>query len=93
VLNGIVKYLTIDDKWSNGEIRGLARSLLGVNSDDVDFLTAPFGDYATSSDGQSIVKLDREQSKFLFSSVDSDNVDEYLKKYPEEALDDDKSID
>lgn len=93
VVNVIVKYLTIDDTWDNDEIRNLALSLRGVGKDNVDFLTAPFGKYDTTSDGQSIVRLARKQNQELFADLDNDNIAHYLDKYPKEALAGDKSID
>ena len=92
VLNGIVKYLTIDDSWDNDEIRNLALSLRSLHASDVDFLTAPLGSYDTV-DGQSIVRLAPKQSQRLFDDVDGDNIQDYLDRYPDAKLDDDRSID
>ena len=57
VVGVITRYLTVDDTWSNGEIRNLALSMRSIHTEDVSFLTAPFGSYDTSADGQSIVRL------------------------------------
>ena len=65
----ITRYLTVDDTWSNGEIRDLALSMRSIHTDDVSFLTAPFGSYDTSADGQSIVRLAPAKTKALFSAV------------------------
>jgi LCP family protein required for cell wall assembly len=86
VVGVITKYLTVDDTWSNGEIRDLALSMRKIRTDDVDFLTAPLGSYDTSPDGQSIVRLAKGKSQALFSAVEDDDIERYLKKFPKSAL-------
>jgi hypothetical protein len=87
----VTKYLTIDSTWSNSEIVNLALSLRNIKSSDVQFLTAPLGSYGMV-DGQSIVRLAAKQSKQLFADIKTDNISEYLKKYPLTKLPGDKSV-
>ena len=86
VVGVITKYLTVDDTWDNGEIKSLALSMRNIHKDDVDFLTAPFGSYDTSPDGQSIVRLAPKRTKALFDAVQDDDIQRYLHKYPKAEL-------
>jgi LCP family protein required for cell wall assembly len=92
IVRVITRYLTIDSKWDNGEIINLALSLRNLKSSDVQFLTAPFGSYGTTSDGQSIVRLAPAQSRELFKDVKNDEISKYLHKYPKAELKGDKSV-
>ncbi len=92
VVGSITRYLTVDNTWSNGEIRSLALSMRGIHTDNVAFLTAPFGSYDTSSDGQSIVRLAPAKTKALFSAIADDDIKSYLEKYPKAALGSQQSI-
>jgi LCP family protein required for cell wall assembly len=92
IVKVITKYLTIDRGWSNGDIINLALSLRNLSSKDVQFLTAPFGSYGTSQDGQSYVNLAPAQSRELFRDVKNDEVAKYLRKYPDAELKGNKSV-
>lgn len=92
VVDVTTKYLTIDSNWDNSELIDLGLSLRNLDEKDVQFLTAPLGRYDTSVDGQSIVRLDPKRSELLFSSVDNDNIERYLDKYPGAKLDGSKSV-
>jgi LCP family protein required for cell wall assembly len=92
VINTVTKFLSIDDTWDNDEIRNLALSLRHIHSPDVQFLTAPLGRYGTSADGQSYVKLAPKQSQRLFSDIDSDNLEDYLARYPDADLSGNRTI-
>ena len=92
VVDVTTKYLTIDSSWDNSEIIDLGLSLRNLDEKDVQFLTAPLGRYDTSVDGQSIVRLAPKRSRLLFESVDSDDVERYLDKYPGAKLDGSKSV-
>jgi LCP family protein required for cell wall assembly len=81
VLASLSSYLTIDSTWDNDELRSLAWSLRNLHAGDVDFFTAPFGSYATI-DGQSVVRLDMPQFRFLMRSIDDDHVEKYVARYP-----------
>lgn len=86
VVNVITGNLTVDDSWDSDEIRSLAFSLKKLTTDDVQFVTAPFGRYDTSPDGQSIVRLAPKQSEMLFEAVSNDDISTYLDKYPKAQL-------
>jgi LCP family protein required for cell wall assembly len=92
VVNTITKFLVIDKTWDNDEIRNLALSLMHIHSGDVQFLTAPFGSYGTSDDGQSYVNLAPRQSQRLFKDVADDNIADYLTAYPDATLSGDKHV-
>lgn len=92
VLSTVTRYLTVDKTWDNDEIRELAWSMRNVQSSDIDFVTAPFGRYATSSDGQSIVRLDRQQLQQLVTAVENNKFQRYIAKHPDERLAGSKSV-
>ncbi len=92
VIGSITRFLTVDNTWSNGEIRSLALSMRSIRTDNVAFLTAPFGSYDTSADGQSIVRLAPAKSKALFTAVEDDDVESYLEKFPKSALGSQQSV-
>jgi hypothetical protein len=85
--------LTVDKTWDTDEIRSLALDMRDIKTNDVDFVTAPFGRYDTSADGQSIVRLAPKQSKDLWAAIEDDDIESYLKEYPEEKLADKTSVD
>ncbi|HEY7043663.1 MAG TPA: LCP family protein [Nocardioidaceae bacterium] len=86
VVGAMTKYLVVDNTWDNGEIKSLALSMRNLHSHDVDFLTAPFGSYDRSPDGQSIVRLAPKKSTALFAAVEDDDVQHYLEENPKSAL-------
>jgi LCP family protein required for cell wall assembly len=92
VLKVITSYLTVDDTWSNGEIRDLAMSMRSLNGDDVEFLTIPTSCCDTSNDGQSIVRLERKQAAELFDAITQDDIASYVEAYPDETLEGEKEV-
>jgi LCP family protein required for cell wall assembly len=86
VLKAITSNLTVDDEFSSGEMRSLALSMRGLSSDDVTFLTAPWSGYGTTSDGQSIVELNKKECKALWKAIGSDNIQAYIDKYGGDTL-------
>jgi len=86
VVKVITSNLTVDDSWDNEEIRSLALSLRDIQTGDVQFVTAPFGRYDTSADGQSIVRLAKKQSEALFEAIKNDDISSYLDEYPRAEL-------
>ena len=93
VVGVVTRYLTVDKTWDTDEIRSLALDMRDIKTNDVDFVTAPFGRYDTSADGQSIVRLAPKQSKDLWAAIEDDDIESYLKEYPEEKLADKTSVD
>ncbi|MGH3330852.1 MAG: LCP family protein, partial [Nocardioidaceae bacterium] len=61
-VEAIVKYLTVDSDFSNGDIRSLALSLRSLDQKDVTFMTAPMERY-DNIDGQSVVIIDEKKTK------------------------------
>lgn len=84
-IEAITKYLTVDSDFSNGDIRGLAMSLRSLSQKDVTYLTVPLKRYGYSSDGQSIVVVDKTQTRALFDAVAHDDIQSYIKKYGSQA--------
>ncbi len=93
VVGTVTNYLTVDETWDTDEIRSLALSLRDIRTEDVDFLTAPFGSYDTTSDGQSIVRLEPKQSLDLWTAIKDDDIEGYLKQYPDQGLGSPTSVD
>ena len=95
MLQAVVRNLSVDDGFSGGDIRGLALSIRGMSSDDVTFLTAPLGKYGRSSGGASIVRLDGQQSEALWDAVAEEEIDDYVRRYGDEAgeLEGDRGVD
>ena len=91
-LGALTKNLTIDDDWTDGDIRGLALAMRGISADDVQFLTVPTAGYGYDDNGQSIVKIDNLKSKQLFNLMKTDNVQKYIEQNPKETLDGDKTV-
>ncbi len=80
-LKAVVGNLTVDEEFDNGEIRGLALSLRGLQTSDITFLTAPFGSFGTTEAGASIVRLDERQSEVLWKAAAQDQMAGYLERY------------
>ncbi|MDQ3484635.1 MAG: LCP family protein, partial [Actinomycetota bacterium] len=93
VVGVVTGYLTVDKTWDTDEIRSLALDMRNLKTEDVDFVTAPFGRYDTSADGQSIIRLAPKKSQDLWAALQDDDIDEYLDKYPGEKLGDKTSVD
>lgn len=79
-VEAIVKYLVVDDDFTNSEMRSLALSLRSLEEEDVTFVTVPKKRYATV-DGQSVVVVDKAQTQALFGAVANDDIGSYLKDY------------
>jgi LCP family protein required for cell wall assembly len=82
-LRAVTENLTVDEDWETEEIRKLALSMRGLETDDVTFLTAPLKRYDTTEDGQSVVILDQSQNEVLWRTVENDKVAKYLRRYGE----------
>jgi hypothetical protein len=60
-------------------------SLRGLEEKDVTFLTVPQERYDTI-DGQSVVIVDKKQTKDLFKAVSNDKLRPYFKEYGREGV-------
>lgn len=92
-LEAITNNLTVDESFSNGDIRSLALGLRGLDPDKVTFVTLPLGSYDDVPGIGSIVRIDEQKATELWEAVGSDRLDRYLKKYPDDELPDPKDVD
>ncbi len=84
-LKAVAGSLTVDDSLDTGEMRSLALSLRGIRSEDVTFVTAPFGRFDTTSSGANIVRLDQPQAAKLWRAVGNDDMESYLSEFGDDA--------
>ncbi len=84
-VQAVVRHLTVDDDFESDEIRSLAYDMSKLRGGDIQFLTAPFGSFDTTSAGASIVRLDEAQADDLWRAVGDDEIDAYITKYAGEA--------
>jgi LCP family protein required for cell wall assembly len=81
-ISGVSRHVTVDDQLSEAELRKTALSLR-LTSDDIDILQAPISGFGTSPTKQSIDIVDRKKLAQLAKALRTDNMDEYVKRYPE----------
>ncbi len=86
VLSTVTGFLTVDKTWDTDEMRNLALSLRNLRPPDVQFITAPFESYGTSSDGQSYVRLAPASTRELFRAVADGDLKNYIAEHPEDRL-------
>ena len=92
----ITSNLTIDQEWSNGDMRSLGWSMRGIRKDDVTFLSAPinqrrpFGN--VPGDG-SVVYLDKREMKDLFGAMRADDMQTFVNDHPELTLPSETQVD
>jgi len=82
-LRAVARYVTVDDEFSTGEIRNLALSLRGLQTEDVTFVTAPWTGYG--NEAGSTVHLDKKQCAALWKAMADDDMAAYLDKYGNES--------
>jgi LCP family protein required for cell wall assembly len=85
VLEVLTDNLTVSQSFSVSEMRDLALSLRGLRGHEVEYLTAPLGSY-DYVDGQSIIRLEKGESRDLFKALRLDNIRTYLREYEGESL-------
>lgn len=85
-VGALTKNLTVDQSWTAGDMRGLALSLRGMQTEDVIFLTAPVAGTETIPVYGSVVRLDEAKSDEMYTAFRKDNLRAYLKKYPDDVL-------
>jgi LCP family protein required for cell wall assembly len=91
-LESITSSLTIDQSWSNGQLRSLAFSLRGINQEKVRFMTLPFARYDSIPDAGSVIIVDDARAEELWSAMANDRVGAYLEKYPDDELPDPRDV-
>lgn len=88
-VESITRNLTIDEGWSNGELRSLALSMRGLQGKQgekkVRFVTLPFDRY-DEIDGLSVNIIDAARSAQLWRAVRDDRLGAYLEDNPEDEL-------
>jgi LCP family protein required for cell wall assembly len=80
-IGNVAKHLTVDRSLSDDEIRRTALSLR-LNVDEVEGMQAPISGFGTAN-GQSIDIVDTAKLAELGKALKADNMDGYLKKYPQ----------
>ncbi|MGD9959797.1 LCP family protein [Nocardioides sp.] len=91
-LEAITSHLTVDEDFSNGEIRGLALSLNGLDAKKVKFVTLPLDHYETVEGVGSVNIIDAARAKELWKAVREDRINRYLDKYPDDELGDQQDV-
>jgi LCP family protein required for cell wall assembly len=76
-LSAVATNLSVDDEFSNGELRSLAFSLRNLRPGDVDFLTVPLNGTGTRG-AASVVLLNKRADSSLFKAVRIDDVGTWL---------------
>lgn len=71
------KNVTVDAGFTLSAMGSLAYSLRGIDSRDIDFFTIPTAGTGTSSDGQSIVRVDAQATERLRQALRDDTVAEF----------------
>lgn len=85
-LEAVVSNLTVDESWTNGDLRGLALDLRGLETKDVRFVTLPFERYEQDPELGSINIIDERRSQELWQAIADDEIGDYLRKYPDDEL-------
>lgn len=81
-LDVVTKHLTVDSEWSSWSMARLAMSLRSLRSADIHYLTAPVRSLGWA-DRQSVVFLDKDVGRELWSAVREDRVVRWTDRYPE----------
>lgn len=91
-LEAVTRNLTVDESWTNGDLRGLALDLRGLDTKDVRFVTLPFERYGEDPELGSINIIDEQRSALLWDAVARDRLGQYLERFPEDELDDPRRV-
>lgn len=90
-LDAVVGNLTVDESWTNGDLRSLALDMRGLDPEDVRFVTLPFARYG-EVDGLSVNIVDEQRARVLWRAVARDQIGDYLRRYPDDELEDPRQI-
>ncbi len=85
-LDAVVRNLTVDESWTNGELRDLALDMRGLETKDVRFVTLPFERYEQDPELGSVNIIDEQRSEELWQAIADDTIGDYLAKYPQDEL-------
>ncbi|MFF7459504.1 LCP family protein [Kitasatospora sp. NPDC008115] len=81
LLGTVGEVVSVDDRLSNTDLYQLAWSLRSLRADDVRFLNAPFGGYATRGE-QSVVLLADLPAERLWEAIRNDRTEQYFRERP-----------
>jgi LCP family protein required for cell wall assembly len=81
-VRGVSRHVTVDDQLTDAELRKTALSLRLTRS-DIHMLQAPISGFGTSPSKQSIDIVDQKKLKELAKALQTDQMAEYVQKYPE----------
>ncbi|UYM06526.1 LCP family protein [Solicola gregarius] len=85
VLDAVTDNLSVDEEWEVGDLRGLAWSLRGIRTEDVDFTTVPIK--GTGMVGAaSVVFLDKPAGEQMWAAMRDDDFDAWMAEHPEVEL-------
>ncbi len=91
-LDAITNHLTVDESWSNGEMRNLIVSLRDLDSDHVRFVTVPLDHYESVEGYGDVNIISYAKTRELFEAVGNDDMDAFLTKNPDVLLGDPKDV-
>ncbi|WP_370144546.1 LCP family protein [Streptacidiphilus sp. EB129] len=80
VLDAVTKAVSVDDQLSNGDLRDLALSLVGLKAGNVTFASAPLGQFITV-DGQDALTLDPSRTPQLWQAISHDSLPSWIHQY------------
>ena len=75
--------VAVDESFTLNQMQSLALETRHLHSNDIRFMTVPTAGTGTSTDGQSIVKLDSDADAPLFKAFAEDRVSAYLAEHPD----------
>ncbi len=82
-LDAITSNIVVDDKFTDGDIRGLALEMRDIRLTDVKFVTIPTTGFGTDSFGGSTVTVNTDRVRELFTAVQEDDLDGYIARNPD----------
>jgi LCP family protein required for cell wall assembly len=92
----ITSNLTIDQEWSNGDMRDLGWSMRGIRKDDVTFLSAPINQrrpFGTVEGEGSVVHLAKRGLADLFAAMRADDMQTFVNDHPQLVLPGETAVD
>lgn len=91
-LDAVTSHLTVDEGWSNGDLRSLVLSLRNLDTANVKFLTLPLSHYEDIDPYGSVNIIDDAGAKQLWRAVTDDKVGKYIEAHPGDVLPDPKDV-
>ncbi len=80
LLGTVGEVVSVDDRLSNTDLFQLAWGLRSLRADDVRFMNAPFGGFATRGE-QSVVLLADRPAEQLWEAIRNDRTDQYFQQH------------